>query len=237
MAVTYRDLINRVLRAVSEAEIDATVDSLEDDYHRLVGVFVNMIKEEIEAATQWRALTQELTATITATTKSGAITGANERSTVLYIDQAANGYSIPLVFDTTDANNPIPLRELQLAEMLYRQKLESTNTVSSAPVWFAVDDTATDAVNLLVYPTPTTTRTIKVVMCVPQDHLTDDDLDVAIKIPVKPLELGAIWWALEERGEELGQSNIFTEERYRNALDAAVSRDIEARGGLEMIPT
>lgn len=222
---------------MSEQTIDESVDSIQDDYHRLVGTFVNLIKEEIESATQWRALTQSLTASVTGATNSAVITGATERSSLLYIEKNIPGHPVPLVFDITDTNNVVPLRELPLAEVRYRQDLESTTTVSTAPGWFAIDDTSGDSVNILVYPTPTTTRTIKVYMAVPQARLTDDDLDVAIKIPTLPLELGAIWWALEERGEELGQSNIFTEERYRNALDAAVSRDVEARGGLELILT
>lgn len=235
MPVTYRQMINRVLRAVSEDEIDPTVNELNDDYHKLVGTFVNIIREEIESATNWRSLQQQLSLTLVP--MSGAvITGANERSRIVRIQDSRRGRLVPLVFDVTDATNPVPLQELSLPEMYYRRTMEASTTTAGAPQYFAINDTSGDNMDIIVHPASTSTRTIKVTMVIPQDRFEDDDLDEVIKIPTTPLELGAIWYALEERGEEMGQSNIFTEDRYRNALDAAVSRDVEEQGGLEMVP-
>jgi hypothetical protein len=235
MAVTFRTMINRVLRAVSEDEIDDTVDEIQDDYHKLVATFVNIIREEVEAATNWRSLQQTLPVTVNASATSAEITGANERSRLVRVQDARRGRLVPLVFDVTDTNNPQALTELSRPEMIYRQTMESGST-NTSPAYFAIDDSSGDAVNILVHPTPSTQRTLAVTMVVPQERMEDTDLDTVIKIPTTPLELGSIWYALEERGEELGQSNIFTEDRYRNALDAAVSRDVEEQGGLEMVP-
>ncbi len=237
MAVTFRQLINRVLRAVSEDEIDDTVDSLQDDYHKLVATFVNLILEEVQSANPtWRSLQQDLTATITASTNSGEITGANERSQLVRVHDARRGRIIPLVFDITSPTNPYELQELTLSEIKYRQNIEVGVTTNQAPQFFAIDDSSGDGMNLLVHPTPQSQRSVRVVMTVPQDRFADSDLDVALKVPSLPVELGAIWFALEERGEELGQGGIFTEERYRNALDAAITRDVSEQGGYELVP-
>lgn len=235
MAVTYRTLLNRVLRAVSEDEIDSTVDTITDDYHKLIGTFVNLTLEEVQAANpQWRALQQTLTADIPATENTGEIVGATDQSQLVRV--RADGREAPIVFDITDPTVPVPMRELSLAQLKYKQQLDPTATTNNAPVYFAVDDTDTDAMKLLVHPAPNANRTISLVMTVPQGRFDDDDLDVAIKIPTLPVELGSIWYALQERGEELGVSNVFTEERYRNALDAAVTRDLSEQGGYELVP-
>lgn len=230
-------MINRVLVVASEQEIDDTVDEITDDYHRLVGRFVNLILEEVQSANpQWRALQQDLTATVLSTTNNATITGATAKSQLVRVHDARRGCLLPIVFDITDPNNPAQLIELKLAEIKYRQILEASVTASTSPSYFAIDDTSTDVMRILVHPKPTTTRTIRLVMTVPQPRFTDSDLDVAIKVPDLPIELGALWWALQERGEELGVSNVFTEERYRNALDAAITLDLSEQGADELVP-
>lgn len=59
--------------------------------------------------------------------------------------------------------------------------------------------------------------------------------DSPIVIPNRILEIGASWWALEERGEELGANSMFTEERYRIALDDLATKDQAMQGDLMMI--
>lgn len=236
MAVTFRTMINRVLRAVSEDEIDDTVDELQDDYHKLVATFVNLIREEIESATNWRSLQQTLSVTLSANSQSATITGANERSRIVRIQDARNARLVPLVFDVTDINNPYQLQEISLPEMKFRQTMYIVTAYNNPPTYFSIDDSSGDDMSILVHPRPAQERSLEVTMVVPQERIADDELDTVIKIPTLPLEFGSIWYALEERGEELGQSNIFTEDRYRNALDAAISRDVDEQGGLELVP-
>lgn len=234
MAVTYRDLINRVLRATSEPEIDPLVTELNDETHQRIGQFVNLILQEVEDAINWRSLQQNLSVTVTANTNSGTITGANERSRLVRLHQASAGRIVPLVIDVTDTNNPALLKEIPRADMILRQTLE-TNTTSGAPAFFCIDDSSGDNMNLLVHPRPTANRSINVLMVVPQTRLEDDDLDTVIKVPTHPVELGSIWWTLFDNGEELANGGVFTEERYRLALDSAVSREEAESGGLELV--
>jgi hypothetical protein len=49
------------------------------------------------------------------------------------------------------------------------------------------------------------------------------------------IELGAAWWALSERGESLGTGSMFSEDKYRRAIDDLVSKDQAEQGDLMMI--
>lgn len=236
MAVTYKDMLNRVLRTLGEEEVPAVATSLTEDYHKLVGNFLNQIKEEIEDAHNWRSLRQTLTASVAADALSGTITNSNERSRLVRILDAQRGQTIPLVFDTTDADNPTPLHELDLAELLWRDQLDPTTRASDDVSWFAIDDSSGDELAVYVWPRPNSIRTITITLVVPQARLTDTDVDTSIIIPSRALEVGTLWYALEERGEELGINALFSEERFRKALDDAISRDAAEQGGLEVVP-
>ena len=61
--------------------------------------------------------------------------------------------------------------------------------------------------------------------------------DSPIVMPSRVIEIGTSWWTLEERGEELGANSMFTEERYRRALDDMATKDQAMQGDLVMIPT
>lgn len=235
MATTVKTLLNNILRAVGEEEVDSTTTALASSYHKLVLTFLNQIKEEVEDAHNWRALRQTLTAIIPAGSTSAAITGANERSRLVRIQDARLGRLVPLAFDVSDAANPYPLNEVDLPLLLYRN---TTDVIvqGTVPSCFALDNAAGDSLAVHMWPKCTTDRTIQLTLIVPQDRLPDTDVTGTIKVPTRPIEMGTIWYALNERGEELGQSSIFSEERFRKSLDDAVSRDAAEQGDYELVP-
>ncbi len=235
MATNFRSLINQVLVLLSEDEISDATTELTDKYEKLVAAFVNQIKEMVEEEHNWRALRSTEQVTVAAAASSAVITNANERSRVLRVYDEMNGEERALVFDVTDAGNPYRLREMDLSELLRRRSIDTTN--GNDPQFFAVDNTGEDGVSLQVYPTPTDERTIDITMIIPQNRLSvSTDLDTNIKVPVAPIEAGATWYALEERGEELGVSGIFTEEYFNRRLGAAVARDAAEQGEYNLVP-
>lgn len=229
---TFRSIINTVLRTIGETQIDDAETEITDTYQKLVATFVNQVKEEVEDAHNWRDLQNEHTCSITANTSSGVIVDADPRSRVARA-KAEDRY-VPLVFDVTTASNPVPLIERPLTEILYRIATDYPGTATE-PCFFAVQAPGDGTLKLLVYPKPTITRTITVQMYTPQTRLEDTDLDDVVLIPHRPIEMGAIWYALEERGEELGQSAFYTEERYRAAIDDAIARDDAEQGGTDLV--
>ena len=234
MATTFKQVINKVLERIGEDTISASISSLNDTYHLLLASIVNDVKEQVEDAHNWRALRQFINVTIPAQAVSAAVTGANESSRVIRIQQAEKGIT-PLVFDITDADNPVPLIELDLAELLYHDTMNPNQY--QEPGYFAVDNSEGDVLNLYVYPRPAEERTIKLGLFVPQGYIESTELDTEIKVPVRPLIVGSVWYALEERGEELGVNALFSEQRFRDALDSAIARDsAESGDSYELVP-
>lgn len=231
MATTYLEVINRVLEKIGEDTISGAATSLTETYEILVGSFVNDIKEEVEDSHNWRALRQTVSATVLAGTNTITITEANERSRLVRLFQSNRGCVVPLVFDITEANNPDPLREIDLSELIYRDTLDPD--IRQEPTYFALDNSSGDVLDLYVWPRPSNDTTIQLTLIIPQPRFGNADLGEVIKIPVRPIVIGATWYALEERGEELGTSGMFNEKRYNEATSTAIARD-EAEQGSSM---
>lgn len=231
MATTVLEALNEVLVKIGEDEVSNAATSLTETYELLVLSFLNDIKEEIEDAHNWRALRQTVSVTISANNQSATITEANERSRVVRIYQQNAHTEVPLVFDITDASNPDRLIEMDLAELIYRDTIDPD--VRQEPQYFALDNSSGDVLDLYVWPRPSADSTIQLTLVIPQEKLAKDSLATNIKIPMRPLRVGATWYALEERGEELGTNGQFNEQRYKDALSSAIGRD-EAEQGNSM---
>jgi hypothetical protein len=59
--------------------------------------------------------------------------------------------------------------------------------------------------------------------------------DSPILMDSRMIELGSAWYALSERGESLGASDMFSQDKYLTARDDLVSKDIATQGDLMMI--
>ena len=230
---TYRTVLNRVLKALSEDEIGSGVSELTESYHKLLGLFINQFKELVEDQHNWRALRDTESVTVSAAAYTGTFTNANERSRILRVYDERCGEERALVFDVTDANNPYRLREMDISEMLRRRTLDTSN--GNDPTFFAMD-MSSGTPTLQVWPTPTDERTISVTLITPQAELADDALDTTILVPARPIEIGATWYALEERGEELGVNGLFNQEMFDQTLGSYVARDAEEQGGYNLVP-
>lgn len=236
MATTYLQAINRVLEKIGEEQIGASATSLTETYELLVASFVQDIKEQIEDAHDWRALRQTVTTTIAADGQSATVTEANERSRVVRIAQQNRAEFVPLVFDITDSDDPTPLQEMDLAELIYRDTVDPDTR--NDPVYFAFDNSSGDVLDLFVWPRPSSAKTIQSTLVIPQTRFAATDLSENIKIPIRPLIVGATWYALEERGEELGTNGLFNEQRYNDALNSAIGRDSMGQGdNIELVRT
>jgi hypothetical protein len=224
MATTYLEALNRVLQLIGEEQVDEILET--DSYTNLLSAFLNDIKEQIEDSHNWRALKKTYNVTVLPNSQTATITGANERSRLVRIYQSNRYSEIPLVFDVTDSVNPDPLIEIDLAELFYKTSIDPDTRQD--PVYFAIDNSAGGEVNLKVWPIPSSQKTIQVTMVTPQERLTN--ANTQIYIPTRPLVVGTAWYALEERGEELGVNALFSETRFKNALDDAISRDAAEQG-------
>lgn len=231
---SWLTLLNRALVTLGEDTIDTSATELTDTYHKLLSNFANQIKEEVEEAHSWRALLTEYTVTVAANTPISTTWSPTptENSTLAREPETL----APMVFDVTDADNPYRLRERDLTTLLRKIDLETGSNYSDIEE-FAVDFTSSGIARLVTYPPCQEERTITVYLFSPQGWIADNAITNSIHVPVRPVLIGTIWYALEERGEELGINGIFTEERYRKALDDAIARDSSEQGGLDLVPT
>ena len=230
--------MNRVLNNLGEDEVASTVTALAEPYHLLIRNLLNQVKEEVEDAHNWRALRVRLTATVAANGETIALSNANERSRVIRVQEPLRGQEVALVFDITDTANPIRIPEMDLHE-LYLRREQDPDTETLTAAHFAVDNTVADVVNLEVYPSATgAAQNYAVYMTVPQARLegTSSDIGTSISIPHMPVELGMTYFAMEERGEELGPNGLFTEKRFQTSLNNAIARDVAELGELNLVP-
>jgi hypothetical protein len=239
---TYLQMINRVLVNTGDGNdlVDTGATSISDVGHLKIAQFINDILEEIEEAAQWRVLRQRLTATIAANGVSATITSANERSRVFRVHNAHLGELVPLVFDVTTSTAQERLSEIDFAELLFRDQQNSNQVDSTTgPRYFALSPTAS-GMEIYVWPRSSTERTIELDMVVPQSRLdptSSSDLGTSIKIPNLMLQHGATWWALEDRGEELGPRGEAAKARYDMMLSGAVAAENAAQGFDDLVPT
>ena len=237
MAVTFKQLLNRALRIAGEDEIDSATASVSDKQQLLVAEVANEIKEEVEAAHNWRALRQTVTVAFSASDTSNTITEANERTRMVRIQDPHRGREVALAFDITDTNSPVHLTELDLADLLYRRRMDTSD--GNDPCFFALDNTSGDVLKVHLYPTPTDSRTIELTLVIPQarlDAANSTDLATTIKVPVRPITLGLVRYILEERGEELGINSQYSEEKEFKALQDAVALDAAESGDYNLVP-
>lgn len=238
--MTLRELMNRVLRATGQQQITCETSLIEEDNHLLILEYINQFKEEIEAY-NWRSLKQSWQTIVPANVGVAAIgapsptASVTSRARLMRVHDARFGRLVPSVVDSTTPTQPFRLNEMDLA-LIYDQLLMDGGQTTEQPHSFALDVSTDDKLFIRLYPVTTIDRIVNTTLFVPQPYLDVSDLDTQIWIPTRALTLGSVWAVLEERGEELGQNSMFSEERYRIALDNEVSSDMSEQGEPELVP-
>ena len=254
MSATFRQIVNNVLQNIGTTMIPTANTTITDTYQLQVANFVNHIKESCEDENNWRPLWQTFNITYLLNNTTQQIIDAanplkmpNSRSKLIRMMNRRFGREVGLCFDTTTFGIPFIMGEMPIADTIYFNTVLNQTPVAYSTN-YSVQDAGNDVVNLITYPGSNATRNLQITMCVPQQRIDPTvagsaiypwlgtvGLDTPILIPSMPIELGSSWYALSERGEELGTGGMFTEDRFRSALDDACSRDIGEAGGLEMI--
>lgn len=236
--MTFMELINKVLTALGEGD-EPVAAAVSDTGQLKIAQFVLDILEEVEGAAPWRVLRSRVSATISANGNSVALSGVNRKTQLWYENDEHTQRADPLCFDVTNTSAQFGLRLMDLATLL-RMDQENSNAASvSQPSHFAIERTA-DGVTLYVHPRVNTQRSIEIDLLIPQapDLAATDltDLNTSIKVPVLPVQYGATWWAMEDRGEEIGPRGDKAEKRYRDLLSDAVSVEMTEQGFDSLVP-
>lgn len=199
---TYLDMVNNVLTRLREP----TVSSVQDNsYSKLIGVYVNDAKREVEDAYDWNSLTTTLTATTTDSIFNYILTGSGTRFRV-----------IDVLNDTRDF-------QLKYASTVWMDRqfllVDSGKGVPSYYNFNGVDSNGDTQVDL--YPIPDGAYTVRFNLIVPQTDLVNDNDRILISPHL--VNMLAYAKAIAERGEDSGILSSEAYQLYKMALADSVS--------------
>ena len=209
--MTFRGLINEVLIRLREDTIssdwsgDINDSSTVTDYQKVIGSLVNDSKRSIEGYHDWLVLRETADITTVASTKNYSLSSGQE-------------------FKVVDAINNTTGTQLVQVSKAYLNSIRYPTDPTGEPLYYGFN--GADASNNLkvdLSPVPTTAHTISFDIVKYQDELTE--ADTVIKIPDKPVVLGAWARAISERGEDGGTQSSIAAQEANESLKQAIMLD------------
>ena len=206
--MTYVDLVNKVLLRLRETPVSTVQGAGNSNaYARLIGEFINESKSQVEAAWDWSALRNTLTATTQNNVFNYELQGSRNSFKVLDV-----------VNDTDDI-------EMQYKDATWfnRQFLTSTPERGS-PAFYNFNGVSSDGdTQVDIYPIPDGVYSIRFNVTLRNLPLSADaDL---LYVPSRPVILLATAMAIEERGEDGGQQSINAYAAAKSALADEIALD------------
>jgi hypothetical protein len=222
---TQLNIVNDVLRRLREDTV-STIDS--NAYSVLIAMFLNDAKEDLEDMWFWNAYETSIDTTITVSTNTFDLSSTNDRS--FLIRQADD--DTPHAYDITTSQNgqlyDVALKRLQENRNTYR----GTVPELAAPTIFALEY-ASDyrGFQLKLEQNASTERTWRTHWYIPQAELALDGTDdsTELQLPERPLYLRTLYYALNERGEEMGEPGNVADMRAEKAAAAAMEIDMQVQ--------
>jgi hypothetical protein len=211
--MTYREIINSVLRRLRESTISSNWNgALNDattvnDYQKLIGEFVNEAKREVEDAWNWSILRYSTNVTTVADTQEYNISGTSQRTRILLAQEQSNGTILQEMNDAYLQSTKYPTSAVQ----------------KTIPHYYSVVGINNGLVRVAFDPVPDAAYTITFRHMTPQDDFTAAASTIAV--PSNVVILGAWARAISERGEDGGSLSDMVFSQYTNALADAIQID------------
>jgi len=173
----------------------------ESQYSKMIGLYVNDAKKQVEEAWEWDALNTTITITTSPSVTTYTVTGSGTRQ---------KGASANVITSGSQCR-------LAAKSMRWIQDQQQLTTVQTgAPTYYAWNGSDGTDSKAEIFPTPNGNYTVAFNMNVPQVDLSGDN-DV-ILIPFEPVVAGAFARALVERGEDGALSSSEAYGLYRGIL-------------------
>lgn len=183
--MTYKELVNHVLRRMREDEITNVTDTT---YSQMVGDYVNDAMRIVQDAWDWADIRETKTVTTSASVDTYAISGASTDAKIFHI--------------INDTSNTV----LRLVDKGWMDRNKYIAAAGDGPPTHYVY-TSTDAsgdIQIQLHPTPDAAYSLKINGAFRTDELTDND--DTVPVPWQPVMQYAIALLTRERGETGGQS-------------------------------
>jgi hypothetical protein len=209
--MTYREVMNEVLIRLRETPFVSdwsgaiNDSSTVSDYNKVIGALVNDAKRSIESYHDWQILRETVNITTVADTKNYNLNSGQE-------------------FKIIDVVNNATGNELLQVSRAYLNRERYPTASTGEPHYYGFNG-ADSSNNLKVdlSPTPSKAETISFDIVKYQDVLTN--AATVVKIPTKPLILGAYARALSERGEDGGTQSSIAAQEAASAISQAIMMD------------
>jgi len=209
--MTFREAINEVLIRLREDTItldwsdDINDSSTVSAYQKVIGSLVNDTKRSIESYHDWLVLRETADIATVASTKNYSLSSGQE-------------------FKILDVVNNSTGTQLIQVSKAYLNNIKYPTDPTGEPLYYGFN--GADASNNLkvdLSPIPIAAQTISFDIIKYQDELTE--ATTVIKVPTKPLILGAWARAIAERGEDGGTQSSIAAQEASNSLSQAIMID------------
>ena len=206
--MTYRGLINEILIRLREETIasdwsgNINDSSTISDYQKVIGSLVNDTKRSIESYHDWLVLRETVNISTVATTKNYNLSSGQEFK-VLDVVNNSTGYQLTQV------------------TRHYLNSIMYPTDPTGEPNYYGFNG-ADSSNNLKVdlSPIPIAAQTISFDIVKYQDELAT--ATTVVKIPSKPVILGAYARAIAERGEDGGTQSSISAQEATNSLNRVI---------------
>jgi hypothetical protein len=234
--MTVIELVNKVLKRLREGTV-VTVN--ETEYSALIGEFISDVHSECVEAHDWSSMNHFIDVDIVPGQREynlGELVGnggnvpndqrPTNNDSLLIFDK--NNRPMAFLFDDEDdaMGEQIIACSMNDLDYLYQSDRALDNSepyhmsLSLAP--------ENEGWMLYVWPLPQEARLIRVKFWTPPLILGDgEDDNTEVLLPWRPVYLGALRLALNERGEEIGEPGNMAEQRYYKALSSAIEADLK----------
>ena len=209
--MTFRGLINEVLIRLREDTIsadwsgDINDSTTVSDYQKVIGALVNDAKRSVESYHDWLVLRETVNISTVAATKNYNLSSGQEFK-VLDVVNNSTGY------------------QLSQVTRHYLNSIMYPNDPTGEPTYYGFN--GADASNNLkvdLSPIPIAAQTLSFDIVKYQDELAT--ASTVIKIPNKPVVLGAWAKAIAERGEDGGTQSSIAAQEATASLNQAIMID------------
>ena len=221
---TQLNIVNDVLRRLRETEVSSVATS---EYSKLIGMFLNDAKEDLEDQWFWTVNETVIDTTITSDgTRTFDLTDTTDRSFLIRHVRD----KLPMAYDITTNENlqlhDISWKELRDNRDVFRGTLPS---LASPHIFSITPDSDGRGYTLTLLQGASSTRTWRTYWYIPQAELALDGTadSTNIVLPERPIFLRTLYYALNERGEEMGEPGGVMETRANTAADAAMEIDMQ----------
>ena len=209
--MTFREAINEVLIRLREDTItsnwsgDINDSSDVSAYQKVIGSLVNDTKRSIESYHDWLVLRETADIATVASTKNYSLSSGQE-------------------FKILDVVNNSTGTQLIQVSKAYLNNIKYPTDPTGEPLYYGFNGAdATNNLKVDLSPIPTEAQTISFDIIKYQDELAE--ATTVIKIPTKPLILGAWARAIAERGEDGGTQSSIAAQEASNSLSQAIMID------------